>query len=148
MEEKDRNPDGTLRPGHRVTTKHGGEAAVKAIQRGEPLTGLAAIEERQVKADLEDLGRAELVKEMAIRLHVAARLYWNAIATVADRVSADKQQVALLQLDKYVARFGWLAGATIRAWREVRVEEPDDSGVIDYEKLVAAQRALEDNEDG
>ena len=94
---------------------HGGAGAVRRIQEGKPFVGLAAQEEARVKADLESAGRSELVKEAAIRLHTAMRLYWNAVVAAADAGDLKK-------LDSYCARFGWLAGAALRAWREVREE--------------------------
>ena len=113
---------------------HGGEHAVKAGQHGSPFRGLAAQEEKRVQADLQDQGRSELVIELATRLHTASRLYWNAIQMAADRAQEDDK--VLKQLDGYVARFGWLAGAALRAWREVRAEEKTQSPTLDYDELV------------
>jgi hypothetical protein len=45
--------------------KHGGEAAVKAIQRGEQFTGLAAQEQEAVETDLAELRRLLLQKNKA-----------------------------------------------------------------------------------
>ena len=121
--------------GNRNRETHGGEHAVKAIQRGEAFRGLAAREEQAVKHDLADQGRAALVEENAIRLQVASRLYWRAVQAAADDGDLEK-------LDSYVARFGWLAGASLRAWAEVRQEREragQDDGVIDYERLLEAQ---------
>jgi hypothetical protein len=113
--------------------KHGGEAAVKAIQHGEAFHGLAATEERTVKADLADQGRAAMVEEQAIRLHTASRLYWNAVQKAADDGDLEK-------LDRYCARFGWLASSALRAWAEVRKEEKDKPPALDYDTLVAEMK--------
>ncbi len=42
----------------------------------------------------------------------------------------------VLKLDRYVKRFGWLAGASLRAWAQVKEEEPDADLVADYEQIV------------
>jgi hypothetical protein len=120
-------------PGRPFETVHGGESAVKSIQRGEPLRGLAAKEEQSVQADYATAGRLALVEENAIRLQTAARLYWSAVEMAAD--SGD-----LERLDSYIARFGWLAGASLRAWAEVRREQKNSPPALDYEELVRELR--------
>jgi hypothetical protein len=115
--------------GARRAEKHGGEGAVKALQRGEPFGGLAAQEEQRVAADLEDQGRAAMVQEQATRLHTASRLYWQAVQKAADDGDLEK-------LDSYVARFGWLAGASLRAWEQVRKEDAARPKALDYDQLV------------
>ena len=117
--------------------KHGGEACVKAIQRGEPLTGLAAEAERAVYQELDTNGRPALVVRNAARLQAAADLYWNAIQAVADQGRLD-------QLDKYIKRYGWLAGASLRAWAQVKQERPDDDRALDYEAILAAKKEKAD----
>ena len=110
--------------GNKAAIRHGGEAAVKALQRGEPYKGLAAQAEREVQADLEESGRVSLVREIAVRAHTAMRLYWAAVQTAADDGDLDA-------LDRYCKRFGWLAGVAGRAWREVREELKDTRGAGD-----------------
>lgn len=110
--------------------KHGGEGAVKAIQRGEAFKGLAASEERAVKAELEASGRAEMVRQEAVRLKTACNLYWTAVSKAADDGDIDA-------LDKYVKRYGWLAGATLRAWAQVKEEDQDRAdGALAYDELI------------
>ena len=111
---------------------HGGAAAVQRIAQGESFDGLAALEERAVIEDLETAGRGELVKEAAVRLHTAMRLYWGAVQSAAD--AGD-----LAALDRYCARFGWLAASALRAWREVREEAraAGTDGALDYERILA-----------
>lgn len=127
---------GDFAPGNQNQLVHGGESAVKSLQRGEPFKGLAAQEERQVTADLEAQGRAEMVREQAVRLHTASRLYWNAVQTAADAGDLDK-------LDGYVARFGWLAGASLRAWAQLR-EETQDHDTETLDALVVASEVIKD----
>jgi len=115
--------------GNQNGLKHGGEGAVKAIQHGKPFQGLAAQEEENVAADLEAQGRAAMVEEQATRLHTAARLYWAAVQKAAD--SGDLQK-----LDAYIARFGWLASASLRAWEQVRKEDAARPKALDYDQLV------------
>ena len=106
-----------------------------SIQKGEPFKGIAAKAENEVRADLYDAGRAALVEEQAIRLHTAARLFWHAIQKVADEAQQGNE-TALSRLDGYIARFGWLAGASLRAWEQVRKEDASKPKTLDYDELV------------
>jgi len=123
--------------------KHGGEASVKAIQQKLPFTGLAAQAETGVLADLEAEGRAVMISELAIRLHTASRLYWAAVVSLADKAKDDDQ--ALKRFDTYISRFGWLAGAALRAWAQHRDETkdtPTDALLIDA--MSAASKGIDD----
>jgi len=126
---------GKINDSNQHAVKHGGAGAVKRIQEGKPLIGLAAEVEREVMADLATAGREELVIEAATRLHTCMRLYWGAVQTAADAGDLEG-------LDRYCKRFGWLATSALRAWREVR-EEARAAGTdkaLDYEAILAAQR--------
>jgi hypothetical protein len=114
---------------------HGGAGATVAITKGKPFTGLAAAEEQRVLADLAECGRGDLVNELATRLHTATRLFWNAIAMVADAASQG-DATALQRLDGYMARFGWLAASALRAWEQVRREEASQPDALDYEVMI------------
>lgn len=107
---------------------HGGEAAVKAIQHGSPLTGLAQAEQGRVEADLAERGVTAMTEEAAIRLETAARLYWGAFVKAAE--SGD-----MAAIDRYAQRFGWLQGNAIRAWAQVTADQKDaakrGAGIID-----------------
>lgn len=136
-----RNPDGTFAPGQSGFLQHGGESAVSAIRDGRPFTGLAAQAEREVIEDLESAGRGALVREAAVRLHTAMRLYWGAVMSAAD--AGD-----LAKLDSYCRRFGWLATSALRAWREVRAEAETasaDTTIIDL--ALEAARGAGDGQD-
>jgi len=137
--DSDHRPNGQFREGNTATLKHGGRAALNALTAGKPFTGLARLVQEEVEADLETQGRPALVKELAVRLHTASRLYWTAIQHAADKGD-------LKLLDGYVARFGWLAQAALRAWMQDRRENPDDPNVLDYETILAAaaQKAGDD----
>ena len=99
--------------------KHGGESAVKAIQRGEPLRGLAHDAEVEVTTSLETQGRVSLVVQNATRLQAAANLYWNALQKAAE--SGD-----INAIDRYIQRYGWLAGVALRAWDQVGKDSKDN----------------------
>ena len=131
-----RAPDGTFARGNQAGVKHGGAVTVDAIRTGQPFTGLAAEAEREVTADLEQQGRGAMVLELATRLHTATRLYFAALQAAVDRGDLDA-------LDRYGQRFGWLAGASLRAWEQVRREAPDGPDALDYEALLEAQRKAE-----
>jgi len=106
---------GKINAANQHAVKHGGAGAVKRVQEGRPLIGLAAETEAQVKEDLAMAGREELVIEAATRLHTCMRLYWDAVCAAADAGDLEG-------LDRYCKRFGWLATSALRAWREVREE--------------------------
>lgn len=106
--------------------KHGGEGAIRRISEGKPFLGLAADEQRAVENQEQNEGRAALVKMNAIRLQTALNLYWLAV----EKAAADGD---LPGFDRYVARYGWLAGVTLRAWAEVAKEaKKDKKNVIDW----------------
>jgi len=130
----DRDERGCFVEGNEGAVKHGGESAVKAIQRGEPFKGLAASEERSVKAELANSGRAEMVRQEAVRLKTACNLYWGAVCKSADDGDIEA-------LDKYVKRYGWLASATLRAWAQLGdAEDQERAGGITYEQFEKALR--------
>jgi hypothetical protein len=143
MADSDRDEQGRFVKGNQSAKtsalKHGGEAAVKAIQHGEPLTGLAAEAERAVVDELESRGPAALEVRNACRAQAACDLYWNAIQAVAD-------QGNLEMLDRYVARFGWLVGVSLRAWAQVKKAggSGEDPHIVDAMK--AAKEAKDDGQ--
>lgn len=102
--------------GNQNTLKHGGEAAVKAIQKGEPLRGLAAQAEQDVITELSMNGVLSLIRRDVTRVQAATDLFWNAIQKAAEEDD-------LKALDHYIARFGWLAGVSLRALLDLRKEE-------------------------
>jgi hypothetical protein len=112
----------TVKKGNTLAQKHGGEAAVKDLQHGRKFTGLAASAQAEVEADFETEGRAAMVQEQAVRLHAASRLYWDAIKKAADSGDIDA-------LDRYCARYGWLATSSLRAWDQVKKEAHDAPGI-------------------
>lgn len=95
------------------TTTHGGEAAVQALQGGLAFKGMAAKMEANISQELQSDGHEEIVRRAAVRLETAARLYWQAVLSVADSGDIDR-------LHSYVARFGWLQAKATMAWSEVR----------------------------
>lgn len=96
----------------------GAEGALKRISDGAPLVGLAHDAEQAVIVELEAAGRAAIVTRNARRLQAACDLFWNAVTKAA-------QDGDLEKLDKYVARFGWLSSASLRAWAQVGQEQKD-----------------------
>ena len=117
--------------------KHGGAAAVNAISDGSQFGGLAADAERAVIAELEEYGSLSLIRRNATRLQAAADLYWAAIQKAA-------QDGDLSALDHYVSRYGWLAGASLRAWTQLKQEERQHEEPIDYQELLKPYRKAED----
>jgi len=94
-------------------TKHGASGALKRITSGLPLIGIAKDMQLEVEDALETQGIEAIVCEGATRLETAARLYWGAILKAAEAGDIDT-------LDRYVARFGWLASKALLAWGQVK----------------------------
>jgi len=113
--------------------KYGGEGAVRRISTGKPFIGLAAEEEKAVTAELAERGVAELNKSVAIRLQTASNLYWNAICKAA-------QDGDIVALDRYIARYGWLAGKAMLGWAQVSKDDKDRAksamGIVDVLKAM------------
>jgi hypothetical protein len=102
--------------GNQRALKHGGEAAVKAISKNEPFTGLAAAEQERVESQLSLVGIQGVEKDLMTRLVTATNLYWDAIQKAA-------QEGDLIALDRYIQRFGWLATSSLRALKQISDHE-------------------------
>lgn len=128
--------------GNQSAVKHGAEGALRRRNEGKPFIGLAAEEEKAVLADLQEMGIAELVKRDAIRLQTITNLYYAAVQKAAE----DGDLVAF---DRYVARLGWLAGVTLRAWQQVTNDQKDAAksaaGIVDV--MTAIRKARNDKRD-
>ncbi len=109
--------------------KHGAEGAIRRISEGKPFIGLAKDEQKAVEAELQANGQAEIVKRDAIRLQSCLNLYFNAV----EKAAADGDLAAF---DRYISRFGWLSGVTLRAWSQVAINDKsatkyDPSTILD-----------------
>jgi hypothetical protein len=122
--------------GNQNAIKHGGESAVKAIQKGDPFHGLATEIEQAVSAELVNNGAYSMIEKNAVRLQTACELYWGAIMKAAE--TGD-----LHSLDHYVARYGWLASVSLRAWAQVRQEQRRKDNLTSEVVLEAVQRGKE-----
>jgi hypothetical protein len=129
MSDDDRGPDGRFVDGNRASFKHGREAAVRALTRGDEFTGVAHKAELAVYEDLEAIGPLAIATKGAARLQAASDLFWDAI-------DAAIQNQDLTDLDHVMARFGWLQGAALRAWKQVMALMPDNGDVLDYEEML------------
>jgi hypothetical protein len=118
--------------------KHGGSQGEAALAKGEPLRGLAAQAEQEVSTELANNGSYSMIEHTAIRLQAVANLYYDAIQLAADNND-------LKALDHYVARYGWLAGAALRAWAQVRQEQRRKNDLTPETVLEAVQRGKESN---
>ena len=132
-----------LRQRGEANQRHGGESAVKAIQRGEvfQLGTLARDAELAVYNELESSGRYALVVRSATRLQACCDLFWNAIEAAA-------QNGDLEQLDRYIKRFGWLASSALRAWAQVRAESADGHSDLIVDAIAAAKEVGTDGHQG
>jgi hypothetical protein len=119
--------------------EHGGSGAVRRIGEGKDLVGIARQVELDVYAELETDGRQSIVRRNAARLQAATDLYWSAVEKAA-------QDNDLKALDHYISRFGWLAGASLRAWAQVKAEEERPGTPVDVTTVLNAVRKGENEE--
>ena len=124
--------DGRFKPNNTKALKHGGEPALVDIKTGKTLRGPARDAELAVYDELSNDGRYSLVVRNASRLQAACDLFWSALVGAAER--QDMQA-----LDRYVARFGWLAGASLRAWAQVKQDQQDLPDALDYEQVLRSE---------
>jgi len=88
---------------------HGGAGALKRIEQGKALVGLASIEERKVEEELaQPDGRRAVVQKQAQRLEACARLYWGAVCAALDEGDIP-QATALVKV------YGWVQASAVRA---------------------------------
>lgn len=114
-----------LKQRQQAAVKHGGSAAVARLHDGRPFTGLAHAEEQRVRDHFELTGQHEIILENAVRLQAATNLYWDAVCKAAEDRNLDA-------LDRYIARYGWLASATLRAWTAM----PKDKSSMDITTIL------------
>lgn len=119
-------------PGNQSAVKHGGAAAVDAIQNKRDFTGLAKDAEDQVQARLDLTGiEGELLRN-AIRLQVVSDLYYNAYIK---SMATGNQEKA----DSFLKVWGTNHNAAIRAWDLVRrLKQPD--GMAEANKIIEQYR--------
>lgn len=96
-----------------MNLKHGGESAIKRLKTDEPFTGLAAEAAAQVAEEIETQGIDAVMTRQAVRLQAVCDLFWNAIEKAAEDGDLET-------LDRYIKRFGWLSGVTLRSMVEIQ----------------------------
>jgi len=117
--------------------KHGGAGALKRIQEGKELVGLAAIEERNIEAELaQPGGRKAIVQKQAQRLEACARLYWNAVCTAFEA----KDIVTATNL---VKTWGWVQASAVRAMLAID-QVGDDWEQLSFDGLLGKGAGNED----
>jgi hypothetical protein len=126
---------------NQANVKHGGEGAIKRIAEGKEFIGLAAEEQKAVETEFQGAGQSALVVKNAIRLQTALNLYWGAVQKAA-------QDGDLAAFDRYIARYGWLAGVTLRALAQVAQDEQKAArrgeGIVDV--LAAMDKGAKDGD--
>ncbi len=127
----------TAETGNKLALKHGGGAAISDISQGQPLRGLAAAAQSEVRTEYETSGAHAMVTGNAERLEAASCLYWHAIENAA-------QDGDIQTLDKYLARFGWQAGKAVSAWAEVRKGDKLGKGKLSEVLTAYSQEAAQD----
>jgi len=109
--------------GNQIGTKHGGEGALQRLKAGKPFLGIAAEAEKEVQIKLENDGIESLIVDTATKMQAIAELYYQACLKAS-------QDGNIQAFDRYTARFGWLAGATLRAWQQVQKIKPKETNTV------------------
>jgi len=98
-----------LKPGNQAALKHGGERAIKHLQHGTPLVGIAAELKRQVAQEIEEHGIVAVMRERAERHQAVADLFYGLLLGTTDEEP----------LDRATKRFGWLNAKAFTMLREI-----------------------------
>jgi hypothetical protein len=118
--------------GNQSATKHGAEGAIRRISQGQPLIGMAKDMQNEVEETLETQGIDAIVRDGAIGLETAARLYKNAFLAAVEK--GDLEAV-----DRYGARYGWIQSKALLAWGQVRKDAKEKGGMLG--KVLEAYRS-------
>lgn len=111
----------TIKGSNQNAVKHGGEGAIRRISQGQPFLGVALDAQEAVTKRLETEGLESIVQENAIRLQTATDLYYSAVLKAA-------QDGDTAAFDRFIARYGWIAGVTLRAWAQVKQDRKGKGG--------------------
>ena len=126
-----RNPDGTFAEGHSGYLKHGGEGAIKRLEHGSPLEGIAAELKRRVHEEIDEQGIVAVMRERAERHQAVADLFYGLLLGTTEAEP----------LDRLVRRFGWMNSKAFAMLRDIAaMEETSDDGAIDYEHILQRHR--------
>ena len=124
------NADGTFASGHTLTTHHGGEGAIKHLQHGKPLVGIAAELKEQVAQEIEENGIVAVMRERAERHQAVADLFYGLLLGTTEAEP----------LDQLVRRFGWMNSKAFGMMREIaELESRAGGNVLDYEVWLEQQ---------
>jgi hypothetical protein len=132
-----RDDQGRFTESHSISTKHGGESALKRIQKGEPFNGAAQAAYQgvldEIGVNLDALAGIDRVRvKRAARFEAVARLFEAAAmhaASVGD----------LESWERFERRAGWIGSKAFNALGDVRpVVGAGDA--LDYEAFLARQR--------
>jgi len=107
-------------------TVHGGRGAIKRIQEGKPMVGLAKAAQDDVLDRLDAEGVEGELQRNAVRLQVVSDLYFAALTKVLQDGDHDKAT-------EYLSKWGWITNSAIRAWQAAMKLQPKDKdkGVTD-----------------
>jgi hypothetical protein len=130
--------DAQLEQRKQAAVKHGGEAAIKRLQTGEPFDGLARAAYENVLAELGvNLDRLTGIEQVrvkrAARFEAVARLF--DVAALAAAAAGDVEA-----WERYNRRSGWIGSKAFRALGELRADLAEDEATI-IDALDAAREA-------
>jgi hypothetical protein len=104
MPNPDPSPETRFKKGNQAQFKHGGEAAIKALQHGGSLVGITRRLQNDVHDQIQSEGILAVMLESAERYQAVANLFYGLILGTKD----------IAEADKYAARYGWLASKAFR----------------------------------
>ena len=113
-------------------TVHGGRGAIKRIQEGKPMVGLAKIAQDDVLDRLAADGVEGELQRNAIRLQVVSDLYFAALTKVLQDGDHEKAT-------EYLSKWGWITNSAVRAWQVAMKMQPKDDGK-DITEVLATYR--------
>ncbi len=125
--------------GNQTATKHAVEGAIKRLNTGDEMLGIALQAEQQAREEYELNGAVSLIEKDAARHQAAADLCFAALQAAAQQGNAE-------QVDKFLQRFGWLNAGAARLWEMVsRMRARQDTGPA-ANSILDAYRDKNDND--
>jgi hypothetical protein len=110
--------------GNQNATKNGAEGALKKLNTGRALIGIAKEMQDEVEDAYQLEGIETIILEGAKGLETVARLFKNAVMAAAEKGDLDS-------FDRYAARYGWLQSKSLLAWGQVQKTQKENGPTLD-----------------
>ena len=115
-------------------TVHGARGALKRIDQGKPMVGLAKAAQDEVLDRLDADGMEGELQRNAVRLQVVSDLYFAALTKVLQDGDHDKAT-------EYLSKWGWITAKTNLAWQAALKLKPKDDRASMTEVLATYRKA-------